>query len=78
MATAAGFSDGSAMQIVIFGASGMIGQAVLRECRADPDITRVLLLGRSRVEASHAKVDQHVMPDLSRLDAARHELTTTR
>ena len=35
------------MNVVIFGASGMVGQGVLRECLADADVTRVTLIVRS-------------------------------
>ncbi|MFN3399156.1 MAG: NAD-dependent epimerase/dehydratase family protein [Ferrovibrio sp.] len=35
------------MNILIFGATGMVGQAVLRECLLDPGVTRVVALGRS-------------------------------
>ena len=35
------------MNILIFGATGMVGQAVLRECLLDPGVSRVVALGRS-------------------------------
>jgi uncharacterized protein YbjT (DUF2867 family) len=35
------------MNILIFGATGMVGQAVLRECLLDPGVIRVVALGRS-------------------------------
>lgn len=35
------------MNILLFGATGMVGQAVLRECLLDPGVTRVVALGRS-------------------------------
>lgn len=35
------------MNILIFGATGMVGQAVLRECLLDPAVTRVVAIGRS-------------------------------
>jgi uncharacterized protein YbjT (DUF2867 family) len=35
------------MHVVIFGATGMIGQGVLRECLLDPDVERVLSLVRA-------------------------------
>jgi len=34
------------MKIILFGASGMVGQAVLRECLLDPDVESVLAVGR--------------------------------
>lgn len=53
----------------------MVGQGLLRECLADPDISGVVLVGRSRVSAAHAKVEQHVVPDPSELGALRSALT---
>ncbi len=46
------------MRVVIFGATGMVGQAVLRECLLDQRVSAVLLVGRSTVERTHAKVTQ--------------------
>ena len=35
------------MKIILFGATGMVGQGVLRECLADPGVERVLAVGRA-------------------------------
>lgn len=35
------------MNVLIFGATGMVGQGVLRECLIDPGVTRVVAIGRS-------------------------------
>ena len=34
------------MKVVLFGATGMIGQAALRECLLDPQVTQVLSILR--------------------------------
>ena len=34
------------MKVVLFGATGMIGQGVLRECLLDPEVTHVLSIAR--------------------------------
>ena len=44
------------MNIAIFGASGMVGQGVLRECLLDPNVTSVLSIGRSLTGKSHPKL----------------------
>src|SRR4051812_27745328 len=36
-----------AMKVILFGATGMVGQGVLRECLRAPDVERVLTVGRS-------------------------------
>ena len=35
------------MKVILFGATGMVGQGVLRECLLDPGVERVLAVGRS-------------------------------
>jgi len=44
------------MKVIIFGATGMVGQGVLRECLIDPGIERVLVIGRSPTGSRHAKL----------------------
>lgn len=51
------------MKVVLFGATGMVGQGVLRECLCDPNIDSVLYLGRTPVADSHAKLQQLVHSD---------------
>lgn len=57
------------MKGILFGASGMIGQGVLRECLLDPDVTAVLAITRSAISRSqggvtHEKLREIVHPDL--------------
>ena len=35
------------MKVLIFGATGMVGQGVLRECLLDPDVELVVTVGRT-------------------------------
>lgn len=35
------------MKAILFGATGMVGQAVLRECLLDDGVEAVLVVGRS-------------------------------
>ena len=51
------------MRVVIFGATGMVGQGVLRECLRDPAVTRVLAVGRRPTGMSHPKLEEHVRRD---------------
>jgi uncharacterized protein YbjT (DUF2867 family) len=44
------------MRVIIFGATGMVGQGVLRECLADPRVERVLAVGRSPLGVSADKL----------------------
>lgn len=52
------------MRVVLFGATGMIGQGVLRECLRDPRVSRVIAIGRSRSAVTHEKLEQIVHADL--------------
>jgi uncharacterized protein YbjT (DUF2867 family) len=52
------------MKILLFGATGMVGQGVLRECLLDPDIVAVHTVGRSAAEVEHPKLRQIVHADL--------------
>ena len=63
------------MNVVIFGATGMIGQGVLRECLIDSTITRLLTVGRSAASASDPRLQQIVHADLFDLDAIAAQLT---
>lgn len=51
------------MKILLFGASGMVGQGVLRECLAAQDVEEVLVLGRSALGMHHPKLRELVHQD---------------
>jgi uncharacterized protein YbjT (DUF2867 family) len=64
------------MKVIVFGGSGMIGQGVLRECLLDPDVTEVLVVGRSPLGREHPKLNEIVqadLADLSTVDFAGYE-----
>jgi uncharacterized protein YbjT (DUF2867 family) len=52
------------MKVVLFGATGMVGQGVLRECLLDPKVTAVLAVGRAGVGQKHDKLSELVLSDL--------------
>jgi len=52
------------MRVILFGATGMVGQGVLRECLIDPEVTGVLSIGRSRTGQQHPKLRELVHKDL--------------
>ncbi|OKP53495.1 epimerase [Serratia marcescens] len=62
------------MKVIIFGASGMVGQGALRECLRDPQVSEVLSIGRSPLAQSHAKLRQLTLPDLRNLSALEPQL----
>jgi uncharacterized protein YbjT (DUF2867 family) len=48
------------MKVILFGATGMVGQGVLRECLLDPGVESVLAVGRSPTGQHHAKLREIV------------------
>lgn len=53
------------MNVVVFGATGMIGQGVLRECLLDPDVRHVLAVGRAATGQTHPKLRELLQADLT-------------
>ena len=62
------------MRIILFGASGMVGQGVLRECLLDPEVENVLSIGRSSAGCTHAKFRELLRADLFDLSDVETEL----
>jgi uncharacterized protein YbjT (DUF2867 family) len=52
------------VKIILFGATGMVGQGALRECLLDSDVAEVLVVGRSASGRKHAKIREIVHADL--------------
>jgi uncharacterized protein YbjT (DUF2867 family) len=50
------------MKVILFGATGMVGQGVLRECLLDASVESVLAVGRSPTGQRHAKL-REIMHD---------------
>jgi uncharacterized protein YbjT (DUF2867 family) len=52
------------MNILIFGATGMVGQGVLRECLLDPNVQLVVTIGRAATGQQNLKLREIVHPEL--------------
>jgi uncharacterized protein YbjT (DUF2867 family) len=63
------------MNVLILGATGMVGQGVMRECLLDAGVARVVILGRHATGNAHAKVREIVHADLFHLQPIEGELT---
>jgi uncharacterized protein YbjT (DUF2867 family) len=50
------------MKVILFGATGMVGQGVLRECLVDAGVESVLCVGRSPTGQQHAKLHAGIQP----------------
>jgi len=53
------------IKVVLFGASGMVGQGVLRECLLDPEVTSVLSIGRRASGKTDPKLRELVHEDFT-------------
>lgn len=62
------------MKVILFGATGMVGQGVLRECLLDPEVEAVLSVGRSTAGQQHAKLRELAREDLLSYSAIENEL----
>ena len=62
------------MKVVIFGATGMIGQGALRECLLDGSVNEVVTVGRTPTGRSHPKLKDLTAPGLSDLSALDPDL----
>jgi uncharacterized protein YbjT (DUF2867 family) len=51
------------MKVILFGATGMVGQGVLRECLLDPVVEKVLSIVRSPSGQQDAKLEEVILQD---------------
>lgn len=63
------------MNVILFGATGMVGQGVLRECLLDPAVGRVLAVGRAPTGKSDVKLRELIHRDFTDFSSAEKELT---
>jgi uncharacterized protein YbjT (DUF2867 family) len=52
------------MKVILFGATGMVGQGVLRECLREPQVEKVLAVGRTAIGRSDPKLTELVLLDM--------------
>jgi uncharacterized protein YbjT (DUF2867 family) len=62
------------MKVILFGATGMVGQGVLRECLRDDGVEGVLAVGRGPTGLTHPKLRELVRKDLFEVDGVEAEL----
>ena len=62
------------MKAIIFGATGMVGQGVLRECLFDPGVEAVLTVGRSPTGQQNLKLRELVHANLLDFSAVQSNL----
>src|SRR5471030_66727 len=62
------------MKVILFGATGMVGQGVLRVCLLDPGVESVLVVGRSPTGASDPKLRELVHDNFTDFSAIEPQL----
>jgi len=62
------------MKVILFGATGMVGQGCLRECLIDASIESVLAVGRSPTGQRHAKLREIVHDNFFDFSAIESQL----
>jgi uncharacterized protein YbjT (DUF2867 family) len=63
------------MNVILFGATGMVGQGVLRECLLDPEVEKILSIGRGATGQQDAKLREIVHKDIADLSAIEDRLS---
>jgi len=62
------------MKVILFGATGMVGQGVLRECLPDDSVEAVLAIGRNSTGQAHPKLRDLVIKDMFDTGASGEEM----
>ncbi len=62
------------MKAILFGASGMVGQSVLRECLLDPGVSEILSVGRSTTGKQDSKLRELVHQNFLDFSAVQDQL----
>jgi uncharacterized protein YbjT (DUF2867 family) len=63
------------MKVIIFGATGMVGQGVLRECLLDREVESVLTIGRGATGQQNGKLREIVHQDFADFSAIAESLS---
>lgn len=63
------------MKVLLFGATGMVGQGVLRECLLAPDVQLVQTVGRRATGVQHPKLRELELPDLMDYNSVQDQMS---
>ena len=63
------------MKILLFGATGMVGQGVLRECLLDERVTEIVSVARSDLGMRDPKLSEILLPDLGAIGTVAERLS---
>jgi len=63
------------LNVILTGATGMVGEGVLIECLAHPVVEKILLIGRKSCGVTHPKLKEMIHPDFKNLAPIENQLT---
>jgi uncharacterized protein YbjT (DUF2867 family) len=63
------------INVIITGATGMVGEGVLFECLANEKVNRVLMVNRKHYELQHPKLQELIVPDFLKLNEFANNIT---
>jgi uncharacterized protein YbjT (DUF2867 family) len=63
------------MKVIVTGATGMVGEGVLLECLANPEVESVLSVSRRPSGHVHPKLQELLVPDFRKLGSVESKLT---
>lgn len=63
------------MKVIVTGATGMVGEGVLLECLAHPEVDAVLSVSRKSCGHTHPKLTECLVPNFRELGAVEAQLT---
>jgi hypothetical protein len=62
------------INVIITGASGMVGEGVLLTCLENPQVQKALVIGRRSCGITHEKLTEILVPDLSDISTIKYPL----
>jgi uncharacterized protein YbjT (DUF2867 family) len=62
------------MNVILTGATGMVGEGVLHECLMHPEVHKVLVLGRRHCGVHHPRLEEIILPALNDLSSIKEKL----
>jgi len=63
------------VKVILFGATGMVGQGVLRECLLSSEVEKVLTVGRTVTGQTNPKLQEIALKDLTNLSGIENQLS---
>ncbi|KQC02532.1 NAD-dependent epimerase/dehydratase family protein [Pedobacter sp. Hv1] len=63
------------IKVILTGATGLVGEGVLLECLAHPNIVEVLTVGRRPSHIKHQKLKEYIVADFLKLEEVTEQLT---